>query len=306
MQVVNLIAPWPVDDETRRVVADAVGEVGAILTTSGELHSFESLEKGVRDLVSEADAVVAYVPKVTGSLLFEIGIAFGLRKPILLLSDPGSEIPFHLRRLQAIAVRKGADPKQLRFRIAAWLQKALEDEGQSGPRTAAKVESDLNDSPLRFKLESVFEDQNHRRRSEHFESWFTSIAQHIDGWEIVEPHPDEPQRSRTYDLIIWNHLSQSRLEPLGNPIPVEVKASKRLQKRTIEELADAAKVQGLKSVILVSLASVGPSIREAVKPLFERTGVTVLILDREDLLSVNKPKDILRKMNERLMDFRSA
>jgi nucleoside 2-deoxyribosyltransferase len=83
------------------------------------------LSEHVQTAIRGADVVVADVTGKTANVLFEVGVAFGLGKPVLLLSqEPLSDVPFDLRA-QQIAVYRPEDLGTVRRYVELWLRDVL-------------------------------------------------------------------------------------------------------------------------------------------------------------------------------------
>lgn len=71
--------------------------------------------------IREAEVVVADLTGMSPSVLFDVGIALGLRKPVLLLSqDPAKDLPPNLRAYQ-VAVYRPDDVATVRRYVELWL-----------------------------------------------------------------------------------------------------------------------------------------------------------------------------------------
>jgi hypothetical protein len=96
-----------------------------------------------------------------------------------------------------------------------------------------------------------------------------------------------------YDFVIWNGSCDNELNILGNPIPVELKAGKSVNKNTIKRLVDNALIQGIKGIILPTTASKTSSVEAYIKEVYETKRLAVIFLNLEDLLKINTPKNLI-------------
>lgn len=80
------------------------------------------LSEHVQSAIRGADVVVADVTGKNANVFFEVGVAFGLGKPVLLLSQESlTDVPFDLRAHQ-IAVYRPEDVGTVRRYVELWLR----------------------------------------------------------------------------------------------------------------------------------------------------------------------------------------
>jgi nucleoside 2-deoxyribosyltransferase len=94
----------------------------------------QSISEAMEAAIRKADGVVADVTGATPNVMFEVGQAIGLRKPILLLTrERTSSLPFNLRGRQ-VAVYQPDDLDTVSRYVDLWLRDVIES--QSGSESA--------------------------------------------------------------------------------------------------------------------------------------------------------------------------
>ena len=111
-------------------------ELAAQIAAALEQHGFEAvLPEGlaptgpspdrIQGAIRNSQVVVADVTGKNPNVLFEVGVALGLGKPVLLLSQqPLEDVPFDLRALQ-IAVYRPDDLATVRRYVEMWLRDTI-------------------------------------------------------------------------------------------------------------------------------------------------------------------------------------
>jgi nucleoside 2-deoxyribosyltransferase len=107
-------------------------QIGSALASSGiqpvspeAAASGAVLSEHVQSAIRSADVVVADLTGKNPYVLFEVGVAFGLGKPVLLLSqEPLTDVPFDLKAHQ-IAVYRPDDMGTVRRYVELWLRDVL-------------------------------------------------------------------------------------------------------------------------------------------------------------------------------------
>ena len=107
---------------------DLANQIREVLESQG-IDTFQPGDVGVgsswseqpQGAIREAEVVVADLTGMSPSVLFDVGIALGLRKPVLLLSqEPVKDLPPNLRAYQ-VAVYRPDDLATVRRYVELWL-----------------------------------------------------------------------------------------------------------------------------------------------------------------------------------------
>ncbi|HET7527381.1 MAG TPA: nucleoside 2-deoxyribosyltransferase [Burkholderiaceae bacterium] len=116
----------PLKDSASTDLAEQIGEVlrqqdiEPVLAT--DLSSSSALSDQIQAAIRRAEVVVADLTGANPNVLFEVGLALGLSKPVLLLSQtPANEVPFDLRT-QQVAMYRPDDPTTVRRYVELWLR----------------------------------------------------------------------------------------------------------------------------------------------------------------------------------------
>ncbi len=87
------------------VIAPAVASVGLTAVRTDDFVNNEPLGTYVRSALEEALLVIADVSGRNPTVLFELGIAYALGKPILILAQETREIPFDVQHYRSFTYR---------------------------------------------------------------------------------------------------------------------------------------------------------------------------------------------------------
>jgi nucleoside 2-deoxyribosyltransferase len=119
----------PLKDAASLELAKQIGEVlkdqGLEPVLAAEISSSGVLSDRVQSAIRRAEIVVADLTGANPNVLFEVGLALGLSKPILLLSQgPAKDVPFDLHTHQ-VAMYRPDDPGTVRRYVELWLRDVL-------------------------------------------------------------------------------------------------------------------------------------------------------------------------------------
>ena len=95
-------------------------DIEPVLAT--DITSSDALSDQIQAAIRRAEVVVADLTGANPNVLFEVGLALGLSKPVLLLSQgPAKDVPFDLRT-QQVAMYRPEDPATVRRYVELWLR----------------------------------------------------------------------------------------------------------------------------------------------------------------------------------------
>jgi hypothetical protein len=296
----------PNNDPVWRAAQEAVQELGAVLTRLDDFlaaeFTYPELSRNLLwTFVSEADVVLSHVTSFSPRMWYEIGVAVGLRKRLILMSNDPLLTPFDLS--EAVVSYEGGrgSEERLRFKI----EQLLQDHLRNRPRnvgtawTRYRWDSSRQLPPFDFRSGHGPMATGFARR---FEQWITDIFHSVSEWEAITGKGSD----QAYDVVFWNEIPDSDLASLGNPIVVEAKAGKLLTKATIQQVAERAEKQGLKGFILTTTAQASEAVRKHVLDVASASGLTIVVLDRDDLARIREPKDLVSAIKKRLIDLRRS
>jgi hypothetical protein len=254
--------------------------VGLPVGLGTDLHRF----------IQSADVVVAHVPRLNANLLYEIGVAHGLGKPVIFIAPTSVNLPIDLRGERVISYAPKPDVAKLSFALKEWLQEL------NRTREFENRETRVSSTAIPSR---VF----YSHSGEALEDAVAKALASVSGWEVQAASPNE--RDGGFDFIIWNQKADSTLAALGNPIAVEVK-SRPPSIDTVRHLVEITKRQGLKAILLIVGSPMPKKLRRSFGSVGNRAGVIVLALDNTDIESIDSPDDLPRKLRQNVIDLRLA
>ncbi len=122
----------------RQTVKDALGEFQVEPLDVLNLESGTAWASAIADMISQADFVIADVTGSSSNTVYELGIAYGLRKPALMLAQEQVSLPGDLALQQPLIYRSNDLPK-LREYLRYWIRDTLNLQHPSeAPRFASR------------------------------------------------------------------------------------------------------------------------------------------------------------------------
>ncbi|BCX48550.1 molydopterin dinucleotide-binding region protein [Haloferula helveola] len=303
MNTVGLLTGYQRESQVESVLQQLCGALDFKLETLSNFQQLDSFAHAVWGLINISDVLIADLTNLTNNLCYEIGLAHGAGKPVVLVADNYSDVPADLAGQHIIALHSNKYPDDnTLFRLETALRRALagrDSAGFSGPRDRPEgvYRPPANDS-LSHDFRSLFAYEGFAR-SRRFEEWIHEAFSGIPGWEVIDSakgmHGD-----RQFDFMLWNSLDDPELVALGNPIGVEVKSIRAFNRSRLSWLLHSARQSGLKSVILMTTGSNPPSAKRRLAQLRHEEGINAIALDRDDLLEVHSSTDLLRALKSRV------
>jgi hypothetical protein len=108
--------------------AELAQYISEVLTSQGiepviatKMESTGALSEQVQSSIKRAEFVVADLTGANPNVLFEVGLALGLSKPVLLLSQGTADVPADLHR-QQVAMYRPDDLDTVRRYLELWLR----------------------------------------------------------------------------------------------------------------------------------------------------------------------------------------
>lgn len=277
------------------------------LETIENFGQIDSIAQTTWALINLVDIVVAYLTKDTANLYYEIGLAHGAGKPVIIVADDTTSLPADLMG-QRIVLIGSADFSLENFKFR--LKEAIHESerggrsviGYRGPRDEpAEYPSSMNHRPLTQEFRSLFAYQGSARGAR-FERWFADIARSVPGWEVIEAEKAYG-KEQAFDLVIWNSREDYELSGLGNPIAIELKSIRAMNSAMLSQFLHRARVSGLKSVVLATTGSNDARTRKLLLRLRKEEGISAIALDRDDLAQVSGPEDLLHLFKEKVREL---
>lgn len=279
------------------------------IETVDAFQGIESIPQAVLGLINLSDVLVAHFLEESSNLSYEIGLAHGLGKPVVLVGEPHVGIPGDLMGYQILSMPNNLkEEENFLFRLGAAVkdaQKRKSDHfGLRGRRLpfSDNVLSSHDFNPTRdFRSLFAFEGGARARR---FEQWFAELARGVPGWEVIEPEQDQKsRRNRDFDLVLWNSLEDSELQAFGNPVAVEFKAMRSMNFSGLHEFLHRSRNSGLKAVILATTGVNDRSTKRRLARLRQQEKINAIALDRDDFLQVQNPPDLVRILKQKVRNL---
>lgn len=288
-----------------RGTLEKIGQMdGYRLETIEDFRSIESIAQAVWGLLNLVDVVVAYITKDSRNIYYEIGLAHGLGKPVIVLVEGATSLSGDLIGQRVISV----DPDKYSSENLAFRIKEAIDEtdrrgraftGYRGPREdtghypiSGFDASSIPDFRSLFSFEGA-------ARGVRFERWLSEVARAVPGWEVIE---SEKLRGHNqgFDLVIWNSRDDFELNALGNPIAIELKSIRAMSASMLSNFLNRARKSGLKAVVLATTGINDARTQKMLVRLRKEEGINAIALDRDDLIQVTRPEDLLMLFKQKV------
>ncbi len=280
------------------------------LETIEDFRNVESIAQAVWGLLNLADVIVAYITKESRSIYYEIGLAHGLGKPVIVLAEGAISLHGDLIGQRVISVdSKNYTRENLIFRIKEAIEET-QNRGRSfvgyrGPREeTGQYPSSRFDISTIADFRTLFSYEG-SARSIRFERWLSSVARAVPGWEVIESEWTHG-KDQGFDLVIWNSRDDFELNALGNPIAIELKSIRAMNSSTLSSFLNRARMSGLKAVVLATTGINDRRTQNMLSRLRKEEGINAIALDRDDLIQIIHPEDLLmlfkRKVRELLYE----
>jgi hypothetical protein len=108
----------------RQTVTDALGEFQVEALDVLNLEPGTAWASAIADMISQADFVIADVTGSSSNTVYELGIAYGLRKPALMLAQEQVSLPGDLALQQPLIYRSNDLPKLGEY-LRYWIRDIL-------------------------------------------------------------------------------------------------------------------------------------------------------------------------------------
>jgi hypothetical protein len=180
----------------------------------------------IRESFRTVDFVVAllYSNKSTENVVFEIGVALGAGRPLLIFAESDVHLPSDLLGLSVVRLALSDLTKVIPY-IQRYLEPKVKPDVTSlsmlAPTAEHRIKPRLRGAELRNEIQRVRNIAAHTPNLTAFESELSSLLSRI-GWTVAEARPSA--KSYAPDLAVWIDEIQKEI---GNPIAIEVKTRLR-------------------------------------------------------------------------------
>jgi len=186
-----------------------------------------SIVGAIESAIRDADFVCAIIsPEMSANVLFEIGLAYGARKPLFLIVDKEADLPANLKDIFYVRASSW-DTEAIEFNLDNFLEHPTRGIPGRQRTTAKKPEpSLLHGLRVNEKLKSLLSLQG-AERAMALEELVAGLLKQADAVVTQERYyPDTGA-----DMAIWLDGIESIL---GNPVLVEIKAGRLSEERLRE------------------------------------------------------------------------
>jgi len=252
----------------------------------------ERIVPQIIETIKKSDVVVADISNENPNIYYEVGIAHSMGKPVILVSQTNNFNRFSLlsyRFYNYDIDSKGI--KNLSFRLEQILSDSNEL-NQLKPLSKKTHVLDFEEFSNSNRLNEILNLSGVAKFYE-LEKWIYRLLKEIPGFDVQY---NEQRSGKEYDFIVWNSNDSEELKGLGNPIPIEVKASNYVENSLIHSLISKASSQGFKSFILITTANLTEGNQKLIRDLKAHSGIAILVIDRDDLKDISSSKDLIKAL----------
>lgn len=282
---VFISATWDTYATARELFTQISASIPMVLQTVDYNDYSKPVVSQLIDVIQRSDLIIAEITQESPHIYYEIGIAHGNNKPVILISrnnnvnivstlfvklyvyEPTSD---GLRNL-AFRIEYLLNNEQIFKSITPLSQTAIAHQNSTNEIGRIKQlisSSGLNQVQLTEILYQILSDL------EGFTVSFNAVV------------------AAEYDLIIWNASYDSELNSLGTPIPVEIKSQVRFNMDMVYAMAAKARLHGFRSYILFIGDTVPEESKEAVKTIAAQFSINILIVDLPQLEKIDNAQDL--------------
>lgn len=174
-----------------------------------------NLSESIRSEIHSADAVIVVLDSDSSNVSFELGIAFALRKPTLVLIRPGDSVP-PFAAFSPHLTYTGSVTEILKLGVEGFLgtvrpHKPAKSPGRSKQRVAAEQSN---------KLPTLSEEIERLRARPHEQQLHALVHNVLTSTGLTSVKDNTSSRDSGVDFVVW---SDSLRGSFGNPVLIEVK-----------------------------------------------------------------------------------
>jgi len=256
----------------------------------------------IQSLIEMCDVIVFYISKGSPNIYYEIGLAHGNKKNVLLVSETHNLIPFDLSHQRCI-IMNGKNFDDIGYELIKLIDEKLDSSSRNSYLNINQTnlyERYFNEYAPELSYRDLYAFSGPKRHIL-FEQWFSGLAKNVTQWEVIEAEQNHSRDS--FDFMLWNSANDPELNALGNPIPVELKALNTMNSSQLMRIAEKLKKQGLKSLILLTTAKNRRNSINFANKLKHDYGILIVALDRDDLIDIETPKDLYFSIKKQLLNI---
>jgi len=187
----------------------------AILHGSFELPPGPNPMESIRTEIHSADAVIVVLDSEASNVLFELGIAFGLRKPTLVLVKPGDSVP-PFAAFTRYLTYTGSVTEILKLGVEGFLGTVRPHK----PTKSAELRKRQMSPEASSRFPTLTEEVERLRAQPHEQQLHALVNSVLTSAGVTSVQDDAGTRDRGVDFVVW---SDSLRGSFGNPVLIEVK-----------------------------------------------------------------------------------
>jgi hypothetical protein len=190
-------------------------EEDAIIRGSFELAPAPNPMESIHAEIHSADAVIVVLESDASNVLFELGIAFGLRKPTLVLVKPGDSIP-PFAAFTRYLTYTGSVTEILKLGVEGFLGTVRPHKPtKSAERPKRQMSPEISN-----RLPTLTEEIERLRAQPQEQQLHALVHSVLTSAGVTSVQDDAGSRDRGVDFVVW---SDSLRGSFGNPVLIEVK-----------------------------------------------------------------------------------
>jgi len=271
---------------------ETINRLNPELPTLNKIHS----------ILEMCDVIVFYISKGSPNIYYEIGLAQGSKKKVIIIAESDIQIPFDLS-FQRCIITEGHNFESVAYEIFRAIKNSSKLNFKfhtSNIESKYIFDSYFNNYSPKLKYRDLYA-FNGPKRYKLFEQWFFELARNVNQWKVIEAENGHARDS--FDFMLWNSADDPELQSLGNPIPVELKALNSMNLSQWHYLAEKIKKQGLRSLLLLTTAKNKRNAATFASKLKKEYGILFVALDRDDLIEIESPKDLYLAIKQQMLNI---
>ncbi len=190
-------------------------EEDAIIGGSFELAPAANPMESIHAEIHSADAVIVVLESHADNVLFELGIATGLRKPTLLLVKPGESVP-PFAAFARYLTYTGLETEILKLGVEGFLGTLRPHKTKKRP---ARQKQKISPEQM-LELPTLTEEVQRLRAQPHEQELHRLVHKVLMSAGVTSVQDEAGNRERGVDFVVW---SDSLRGSFGNPVLIEVK-----------------------------------------------------------------------------------
>lgn len=291
-----------IDEPISQILREFDGHEEIRVETINRLNPELPTINKIQSLLEMCDVIVFYISRGNPNIYYEIGLAQGAKKSVIIIAKSHNQIPFDLSYQKCI-ITEGRGFEHFAYEIFRAID--IGSKSDFSHRRFSLDSQNIYDSYFnnyapKLKYRDLYAFSGPKRHKL-FEQWFLDLAKNVNQWQVIEAENNHERDS--FDFMLWNSADDPELQSLGNPIPVELKALNFMNSDQWYHLAEKIKKQGLRSLVLLTTGKNRTNAATFANNLKQKYGILIVALDRDDLIDIETPKDFYFALKQQLLNI---